>query len=426
MNSKITLARLAQLVATKSGLDLSECEDVLRQLFKHISACLEGGESIRVKGFGTFKISPVEARKSVDVTSGLDNEIPAHNRIVFVPSKDLAAAVNAPFDMFETIVVEEGILEEELIQAESEPNNLMSATLQQELILEEEKEDSLKKEYPAAFAELESGESPNPVDAGQSSEDIHVDNSTGEDDSVKEESSEKENHEEADDSKLVAPSETVTHDNVEDSSHASHETYNIERPHRRVWPWYIAVGLVGIIAGCGILWWLNDDFSDWGRNVTSRIFGKNVNPNDSVEKLEVATLLDNEDNLAEESSDQTGLVEEEMIPDKDSAIDGAYDDKSADEVVPTQASDKKKSKPITDTVSQTRYLTTIAKAHYGNFHLWPYIYKENEKILGHPNRIKPGTEVVVPDLSKYGVDPKNPEDIEKAKKLGVEIYKRYK
>ena len=92
-----------------------------------------------------------------------------------------------------------------------------------------------------------------------------------------------------------------------------------------------------------------------------------------------------------------------------------------EDVVPTAPSDKK----VYDTISTTRYLTTMAKDHYGNYNLWPYIYKENSKILGHPDRIRPGTKVVIPPLSKYGVDPKNPEDIKKAKKLGVEIYSRY-
>lgn len=78
-----------------------------------------------------------------------------------------------------------------------------------------------------------------------------------------------------------------------------------------------------------------------------------------------------------------------------------------------------------DAISTTRYLTTMAKEYYGDFNLWPYIYLENEKHLGHPDRIKPGTKIVVPYLSKYKVNPKNPDDIKKAKELGVEIYARF-
>ncbi|MCH5227204.1 MAG: HU family DNA-binding protein [Muribaculaceae bacterium] len=82
--------------------------------------------------------------------------------------------------------------------------------------------------------------------------------------------------------------------------------------------------------------------------------------------------------------------------------------------------------PIYDTVSTTRYLTTIAREHYGNFNFWPYIYIENESILGHPDRIKPGTQVIVPDLAKYGVNPENKADEQKAKEKAREIYSKFK
>ena len=80
---------------------------------------------------------------------------------------------------------------------------------------------------------------------------------------------------------------------------------------------------------------------------------------------------------------------------------------------------------VYDTVTNSRYLTYIARDHYGNYHFWPYIYEENKEILGNPNRVKPGTRVVVPDLSKYDVDPTNKDDIEKAKKLEAQILSKY-
>lgn len=78
-----------------------------------------------------------------------------------------------------------------------------------------------------------------------------------------------------------------------------------------------------------------------------------------------------------------------------------------------------------DAIGKTRYLTTMSREYYGNPNFWPYIYEENKAKFGHPDRIKPGTPVVVPSLKKYGVNPKNPADIEKAKRLGKEIYARY-
>lgn len=78
-----------------------------------------------------------------------------------------------------------------------------------------------------------------------------------------------------------------------------------------------------------------------------------------------------------------------------------------------------------DKVTTTRYLTTMAREYYGNLEFWPYIYEENKDKLGDPDRTTPGTMVTVPDLRKYGVNPKDPADIEKAKRKGKEIYSRY-
>ncbi|MDE7160642.1 MAG: HU family DNA-binding protein [Muribaculaceae bacterium] len=104
----------------------------------------------------------------------------------------------------------------------------------------------------------------------------------------------------------------------------------------------------------------------------------------------------------------------------------------SEEAVPTRPSDSSgdmasaATEAVIDTITRTRYLTTMAKDHYGNFNLWPYIYEENSAILGHPDRIRPGTPVVVPPLSKYGVDPHNPEHIRIAKQKGADIYARYR
>ena len=103
------------------------------------------------------------------------------------------------------------------------------------------------------------------------------------------------------------------------------------------------------------------------------------------------------------------------------SLSDTIQESETEEEVPTAPSDA----VVYDTISTTRYLTTMAKAHYGNYNLWPYIYQENQSFLGHPDRIRPGTPVVIPKLSKYGVDPNNASDVEKAKKLGVEIYARY-
>lgn len=78
-----------------------------------------------------------------------------------------------------------------------------------------------------------------------------------------------------------------------------------------------------------------------------------------------------------------------------------------------------------DKIGKDRFLITMSREYYGNPNFWPYIYEENRVKFGHPDKIRPGSGVVVPNLKKYGVDPNNPADVEKAKKLAKEIYARY-
>ena len=105
MNDKISFPRLASMLADKSGRSKRFSEDFLREFFALISEKLEEGESVKVKGFGTFRLSRVEPRKSVDVTTGQPMEISGHSKVVFVPSKELAEAVNAPFEAFTAIEI---------------------------------------------------------------------------------------------------------------------------------------------------------------------------------------------------------------------------------------------------------------------------------------------------------------------------------
>ncbi len=80
---------------------------------------------------------------------------------------------------------------------------------------------------------------------------------------------------------------------------------------------------------------------------------------------------------------------------------------------------------VTDTVRRGRFLTTMARQHYGQMEYWVYIYEENTPKLGHPDRIEPGTVVVIPPAEKYGLKAGDEAKIAEAKRKAVEIYKNH-
>ena len=81
---------------------------------------------------------------------------------------------------------------------------------------------------------------------------------------------------------------------------------------------------------------------------------------------------------------------------------------------------------VVDKITSTRYLTTMARHHYGDMNFWVYIYEENSDKLGHPNKIKPGTEVVIPPKEKYNINVFDTLSIEIAKEKAKEIYAKYR
>lgn len=75
--------------------------------------------------------------------------------------------------------------------------------------------------------------------------------------------------------------------------------------------------------------------------------------------------------------------------------------------------------PVYDTVTQTRYLSIIARDHYGSKNYWVFIFKANPQ-LTNPNRIAPGTKVLIPPYESFAESSREATDA-KAQKLLNEL-----
>ncbi len=122
MENKITLSDLIDLLATRADISNNESDAFLKTFFEIITETLAKDEVVKIKDFGTFKLTPIQARESVDVNTSEKIEIPAHNRLSFSPATALKELVNKPFSHFETILLNEGVtfegVEEEIAVTE--------------------------------------------------------------------------------------------------------------------------------------------------------------------------------------------------------------------------------------------------------------------------------------------------------------------
>lgn len=289
--------------------------------------------------------------------------------IQFEPATEIAATVNAPFALFEPVEAATG----ELPQAEMTP-----------------KAESIEH-APEAVAEVS-------VPVEENVTEIEPTEAEPEQEPQPEQKSEPETE------ALPEPTPQTHEPKVENTASitptaaSSYDIYNIyddDEPRSGTSPWlYFLWGLVsGLIIACIAVYFLYPPLSSGNQ--------KNI----YIQKT----------------------VTEEAATPADTTVTVPVD--TAAEVVETPEttdSPRMLTTAVTDTVSSTRFLATMAREYYGNMVFWVYIYEENSDILGHPDRIAPGTVVVIPPAAKYNIDPNNQASINSATAIIPRLYEPYR
>ena len=126
----------ARELSEKYGLSLGDASDFVSAMFDVVKEELDGADSsVKIKGFGTFKVSAVGARASVDVNTGERIIIDGRNKISFTPEVLLRDRVNRPFVQFETVVLNDGVDFSEIEEESEEELDSVSETEPQEVQL---------------------------------------------------------------------------------------------------------------------------------------------------------------------------------------------------------------------------------------------------------------------------------------------------
>ncbi len=95
MNTKIPVKKLSEKVAVSVNMPVEEVQSFIKILFEQIVDGLQQGESVTLPGLGKFTASSMPDEP-----------------VAFIPEREFADAVNAPFVMFEPIPLNEGVTEE--------------------------------------------------------------------------------------------------------------------------------------------------------------------------------------------------------------------------------------------------------------------------------------------------------------------------
>lgn len=443
MNAKITFHELADLMAEATSTTSRVCELFLRELFATISQALIDGESVKVKGIGTFKITHVKSRKSANVNTGEPVEIAGYNKLTFTPDKSLAEAVNQPFAQFETVMLADEVTDDQLDEIDKQyPSGLTDEGLQPTADnaaprpVKTEKADepspaAVEPEPEPIYAEDEPlpeqpdmPMAPLPFDLPEMEEAAPV--PEDEEPAVPAEPAEKPKPVEKpkpiiEPSKPVerkpmlvgipidGPSQPVPQPEAEEEVNTNRHFYRPEprnvytptpeqieeaqrKPNRR-WMWLVP----SLIAAALVLW----------------LGVRSCNGGQADLEEHVAVQADTVVTLDDEATDK--------------AEDKGKQEKKAESTAQTTPESKQAGKPevVTDIVTSQIVLTTLSEKHYGSPWFWVYIYEENRDIINNPNNIKPGTRVVIPPAEKYGIDRNNKSSLKKAQIKSMEILRRY-
>lgn len=154
MNEKITLQDLVELLSIKLGITKKHADTIVREFFNLIEEALATEKYVKIKGLGTFKLTEVDSRESMNVNTGERIEIQGHTKISFTPDTIMKDLINKPFSHFETVVLNDGVqLEDTPFEEEAKTDEITDEKV--EIIVEQPEMQvvAVEEEVPANMEE---------------------------------------------------------------------------------------------------------------------------------------------------------------------------------------------------------------------------------------------------------------------------------
>jgi integration host factor subunit alpha len=90
----MTKADLVEDIYLKTGFSKKESAEIVEMVFDLMKTTLEGGEKIKLAGFGNFVVKEKATRKGRNPQTGDEIEISSRRILTFKPSQVLKSAIN--------------------------------------------------------------------------------------------------------------------------------------------------------------------------------------------------------------------------------------------------------------------------------------------------------------------------------------------
>ena len=107
--AKISITDLAGVIAKQRKLSTKDVEKFISAMFLVVDKGLDADRLVKIKGLGTFKVTSVKPRESINVNTGARVVIESHDKVSFTPDTSMRDLINKPFAQFETVVLKDDV-----------------------------------------------------------------------------------------------------------------------------------------------------------------------------------------------------------------------------------------------------------------------------------------------------------------------------
>ena len=357
--STMSLPQLIDSLIATGIADSATIRNFIQEFTAIIEGTLARGESVSVKGIGTFH--------AVEVADEL--------YIEFAPDATLAETVNAPFSIFEPVELPDNLTDADMETAEMACNETEPASQPCPPPIPPRREAAAPE--PAATSPVSAPAPDSIIETPVQPEHAEPEHKTAAPVSGNNEP------EQAPHNTLPTKEieKIIEHERVvEVRDPSSHHTLHI-----------VIASLLSLVAGLAIGYFANNRLNlSHIKNVNIEAEGVNVISKTEAKEGKSATA----DSVASVAAGHSDSIPADTVSPGQGPT--AVEPEAKTVETPRAAI-------VTDTVKANRYLTTMARRHYGKKIFWVYIYEENKNIIDDPDHIAPNTVVVIPPAEKYGI-----------------------
>ena len=404
MDAKLNQSDLISLLAKGSNISVAKAELFTKNFFDLIIEGLEKDGIVKINGLGTFRITDVASRGSVNVNTGEKIEIKGHKKLTFTPADALKESVNQPFAMFEPVEVDDTYQPESTGETENDDTADLADEVEQPDNVEEAIVDS-------ADAVEETEPTTEEVDAPETVKETEIPETAVEENSAVEEQ---------------AVEEDITIEPVEENIQENNDTTvsSVEQPEpvptkkKNRWIYALFV-ILGFVVGFVAVRMLGRDA---GSNVGDSAVADTAKTTVPSPKVNEPVAAENE--VTANIDTLATIIDETVATTVDDAVtttaeteqpakigqaaevsQDVYTFVMVEELVAINLRDISMADTLLyvadgelarHTVATDETFVKIANKYFGDKKLWPYIVKYNN--MRNPNSLRSGMEIAIPRL----------------------------